>query len=234
GADGPAATNPISLATSVTVLNSLGANNGPLNVVWVDADGNGTPEPVSYSWNAATQTLTGTSAHFPAGDPVFTLHINTNGSYTFNLNAPLAHPFTDNDFKNNGPDTEFEDNLNLQFTYTATDGDGDFVTGTISIKVDDDTPDPVGEQFEVTEGGQGNVNVVLILDHSGSMAGTDVSGFASRLDLAKFAAINLLNSANINQVMTVQFDSGSAINTESGNFWTSKADAISYINGLTP
>ena len=68
--------------------------------------------------------------------------------------APLSHPLT-NDPDTGATETEYEDNLNLQFNYTATDGDGDTVTGTITINVDDDTPDPVCDQFEVTEGGAG-------------------------------------------------------------------------------
>ena len=60
-----------------------------------------------------------------------------------------------------------------------------------------------------------------------------VPGFATRLDLAKAAAINLINTANVNQIMVVSFSDGADHNTEAGNVWTSKLDAINYINGLS-
>ena len=69
GSDGPATTtNPLVIAAEVSVTNSLNANGGPLHVVWVDAEGNGVPELVSYEWvanPAGGGTLYGISDHFP-------------------------------------------------------------------------------------------------------------------------------------------------------------------------
>ncbi len=184
GADGPSSTtNPLVLAASVAVTNSASADNGPLQVVAVDADGNGVPENVTYQWvpnPLGGGTLYGLSASFPdTSDPVFELTIDAAGNYTFNLHGPLAHPFTDADSQNDGADTAFEDNLTLTFNYAATDGDGDQVRGTITIKVDDDTPEIVQEQCGPTDtataalgldqalgDGSGSCSLTLTMDES--------------------------------------------------------------------
>ena len=53
-----------------------------------------------------------------------------------------------------------------------------------------------------------------------------VPGFATRLALEKAAAINLLNSANVNQVFLVGFSDSAS---DSGG-WVSKVQAINFIN----
>ena len=65
-------------------------------------------------------TLTGSTTHIA---DAFTLTVDKFGDYTFNINAPLSHPFTAD--PNNANSNAFEDTLSLVFTYTATDGDGD-------------------------------------------------------------------------------------------------------------
>ena len=98
------------------------------------------PSRTAWTPSGAGGTLTGTSASYPTGTPVFTLVVDGAGNYTFTLNAPLAHPLTD-DPALVGAQIEYEDNLTLAFTYTATDGDGDTDTAVLNITVDDDTPD---------------------------------------------------------------------------------------------
>ncbi|MCB9983575.1 MAG: VWA domain-containing protein [Rhodospirillales bacterium] len=76
-----------------------------------------------------TQTATGYAGSTAAGD-VFTLTIQPDGSYTFNLLGVLDHPDATN------PD----DAIQLVFGVTASDSDGDTDTGTITINVKDDGP----------------------------------------------------------------------------------------------
>ena len=227
-------------AVQVTATNSLNGAVSPLKVVVVDpVTHEAHQETISYQWtpSAGGGTLTAFSTSYPVLNPVFTLTVNSSGNYTLDLNAPLAHPFTDPDFQNNGPETEIEDNLQLDIAFTVTDRDGDSATSTLTVNVDDDTPDAVGECEEAQEGRLASVNIVLILDTSGSMG----SGIGSKLELAKAAAINLLNSGSdvtFNQIMVVNFSSGATINHvgpgagSSGPVWTDTADAISYISGL--
>ena len=95
--------------------------------------------------------------------------------------------------------------------------------------MDDDTPDPVNDLATVEEGGGSAVNLLIVLDVSGSMGfNPDVPGYATRLALAKDALENLINSGNVNAVQLVTFDSDG--HTHGG--WMSAAAAISAINGL--
>jgi T1SS-143 domain-containing protein len=71
-------------------------------------------------------TFTATSTNYPNGAAV--LVIRPDGSYSFELKAPVAHA------------TAGEDDKLLSFGYTVTDGDGDVKSGTLNITVNDDTP----------------------------------------------------------------------------------------------
>ncbi|MCC7036183.1 MAG: hypothetical protein IT560_02635, partial [Alphaproteobacteria bacterium] len=65
------------------------------------------------------------------GATVFTMLINTDGSYSFTLIGTLDHPLGG---------TNHDDVINLNFGVTATDSDGDSVTSSITINVKDDGP----------------------------------------------------------------------------------------------
>ena len=105
--DGPGTITPTGVAsfTSSTTLTSEGQ-----------------PVVVTVTGN----TYTGTSH----GQTIFTLTIDPNGDYKFDLKGTLDHPVTTN------PD----DAINLTFGITATDTDGDRDTSTLTIVVKDDGP----------------------------------------------------------------------------------------------
>ena len=174
-------------------------------------------------------------------DPAaFAIAISPDGTVSVAQYVSLQHP---NEANSGNSFNSYDESVQLasgtvSATITLTDGDGDKSTKSIdvsnSIKFQDDGPHATGESECVNEGGQVKVNLVLILDVSGSMVDDPgVPGFATRLDLAKAAAINLINTANVNQIMVVSFSDSADHNTEAGNVWTSKLDAINYINGLS-
>ncbi|WP_432288653.1 tandem-95 repeat protein (plasmid) [Aminobacter sp. BA135] len=236
GADGLAS---VAFSATVTAAGEAGPVS-PLQAIYVDPVTKlPTLETISTSWTsdgAGGGTLTGTSVHFPAGSPAFTLKVEADGDYTFTLNAPLSHPLSDD--VGGSVLTAYEDNLVLTFNYTATDRDGDTTNSTLTITVDDDTPDAVNDTAVVDEGTIPSVNIVLVIDTSGSMDDDDLDpgpGVLTRLDLAKAAALNLLNSpgVNINQVMVVEFYNGTTVNTPIWGNWSNaadKADIESFIN----
>ncbi len=124
-----------------------------LKAIYVDPTTHvGTPYDVTQTWSAsgAGGTLTGTIMVGGVSHNAYTLTIDADGNYTFNLFQPLVHPLTDNPATSE-VETEFEDNLLLDFGFTITDGDGDKATGTISINVDDDTPDAITQAPAATE-----------------------------------------------------------------------------------
>ncbi len=103
--------------------------------------------PVVVGFNTATNTYTGTAG----ADVIFTLVIQPNGDYTFELEGAIDHPDA------NDPN----DSLPLQFGVTATDSDGSETDGVITINVIDDAPIAVNDYVSFNEA-QGSVtgNVV--------------------------------------------------------------------------
>jgi len=146
-----------------------------------------------------------------------------------------------------------QSNCNDAVTFTADDiangrvkfvpdGSGDPVSYSISVSdgVDtgsaDDVPVAQNVSADVTAGtAVASYNLVFILDISGSM-GSEVSEGVSRLDLAKQAIENLLESSSvpINQVMVVAFDGQSYVSNVGGNHWVSASQANQFIQSLQP
>ena len=91
-------------------------------------------------------TYTGTAG----GRTIFTMKINTNGTYRFEQLDQIDHP--------NASDAN--DNVALRFGVTATDGDGDTGTGTVTINVRDDGPHAVNDTNSAIEGGTVSGNVI--------------------------------------------------------------------------
>ncbi|QKV16986.1 DUF5801 repeats-in-toxin domain-containing protein [Oricola thermophila] len=143
GADG---FKSIAFDEAVIARDALG-NEVALQAIWVDGNGDGQMRTVTTSWTpdgSGGGTLTGTADDIGT---VFTATVDASGSYTIEMNAPLVHPFTDEDSQNDGTETAYEDNLSLEFGFTVTDGDGDTATGSLVVDVDDDTPVAVDDAF---------------------------------------------------------------------------------------
>ncbi len=102
--------------------------------------------PVVVGFNAATNTYTGTAG----SDDIFTLVVQPNGDYTFELEGVIDHPDT----------ADHNDSLPLQFGVTATDSDGSETDGIITVNVLDDGVVAVRDyvSFNEDQGGvSGNV-----------------------------------------------------------------------------
>jgi hypothetical protein len=121
------------------------------------------------------------------------------------------------------------------FSISVSDGsaESEAIGATVEFTGVDDAPSAVDfEETAVAGDTVSTVNIVIILDISGSM-NTVVSGEQSRLQLAKDALDNLLSTTavDINQVMTVAFGSGAFVHEDDG-VWTSAASAKAYIDAL--
>ena len=185
---------------------------------------------LNYQLSADGKTL---SAFDAGGNPVFTLSLTNSetGQYSFKLFKPLDHPAPDVD------GTADENDLNLAFSYTLWDSAAPSApaTGSLTITVDDDspaTPDDIAKSASEPQGIQ--TNLMVVLDLSGSMdeAPSGVSGFSSKLALAKDAVQRLIDSYdNLGDVMVriVTFsNSASAV----GNVWMSAVDAKAWLTDL--
>ncbi|TDW19993.1 T1SS-143 domain-containing protein/predicted secreted protein (type I secretion substrate) [Rhizobium azibense] len=96
-----------------------------------NVDGHGVQEALTYTTTAGENgetilTATGADSHAV----VFTLTVGADGSYKFDLSAPLVHPTVG----------ASEENLPLTIGFTTTDGDGDTASGSLTINVNDDVP----------------------------------------------------------------------------------------------
>ncbi|CAM2780587.1 Serralysin G [Vibrio mytili] len=120
--------NPVSIDGNFTTT------QGADHVVSYQLDASATPVDGLTSQGVAvtlTETPNGdgsfTYEATAAGNPVFTLTVNTDGSYNFTLEGPIDHALG-------------SDELTLNFPIIATDFDGDTVTETIPVTIVDDVP----------------------------------------------------------------------------------------------
>ena len=197
----------------LTGLTSASSEGNPINLT------SGGDDVDSWSWDASTQTLTGSTS---AGvdvltitlDPVVSSGSNNSVSYTVNLLAPVDHPVNNT-----------EDVMDLQFGIAISDG-SNTVDSSLNVRIEDDRP-VSGDLNNSLEVPLAQSNVMLVLDFSGSMAG-------SNLDNMKAAVISMLDSydnAGYTAIQIVTFSSTATVPGDGG--WISVAEAKSYINALT-
>ena len=111
-------------------VSSITINGPAFQVVYENRQGFAETESVTWGSGRVagdgSVIFTATSVNYRDGAAV--LVIRPDGSYSFQLKAPVAHSGAG------------EDDKLLSFGYTVTDGDGDAKSGTLNINVNDDTP----------------------------------------------------------------------------------------------
>ena len=149
---------PSDFVTSAVTVDETDLTPGPVNdsnVVTADFGGDGAggfapTEVSSVSFTGATAdaltsdgvpvliTIEGNSYVGKAGsETIFTLDINSDGHYTFNLLGTLDHANT----------ADHNDTIALSFGVKAVDADGDSISGAITVNVLDDGPD-IGDKWK--------------------------------------------------------------------------------------
>ncbi|MFC3914699.1 VCBS domain-containing protein [Pseudaeromonas sharmana] len=139
------------------------------------------------------------------------------GDYSVEQNAPVTHA--------DGLD---ENNATIDVGYVVTDGDADVKPGTLTIKVDDDTPVAQDDYATVEAGSQQNFNVCFVLDFSGSISNTNVD---TMLDAVQAAATKLFNEASGNVAIQLVAFSGTA---QAYDVVTTLSDLTDLLNSLNP
>jgi hypothetical protein len=184
-------------------------------------------QAVEYQVSGNGQVLTAQTVG--SHQPVFTVTLTNpvTGAFTFELHAPLDHPAP--------ASGSVENNLDFQFAYQMVDGNGSTAQGTLHISVDDDSPAQPKDIAKSASEPQGiHTNLMVVLDLSGSMddAPSGVSGFSTKLALAKDAVQRLIDSYdNLGDVMVriVTFaNTASAV----GNVWMTASDAKAWLTAL--
>ncbi|MDF2073499.1 retention module-containing protein [Pseudomonas mendocina] len=184
-------------------------------------------QAVEYQVSGNGQVLTAQTVG--SHQPVFTVTLTNpaTGAFTFELHAPLDHPAP--------ASGSVENNLDFQFAYQMVDGNGSTAQGALHISVDDDSPAQPKDIAKSASEPQGiHTNLMVVLDLSGSMddAPSGVSGFSTKLALAKDAVQRLIDSYdNLGDVMVriVTFaNTASAV----GNVWMTASDAKAWLTAL--
>ena len=210
---------PDNLPLSLDKTDSATANG---TITATDADGDplhmtlGVPTPLASGGVAITWTLDDTS-HALVGKAgvttIITATITDAGAYTVALSGPIDHP-----------NAQQEDDKIFDVPVFVSDGHTSTAT-TLSVTVEDDSPKaaPVEVSISSTDS---MTNVMLILDLSGSMAG-------SRLTAAKAAVNELLNQYDDRGNVMVRIVTFSDTATAHGSTWMNVADAKIVIAGLS-
>ena len=62
-----------------------------------------------------------------------------------------------------------EETLDVVINFTVKDRDGDAQSGSLTVKVNDDTPVTTNDTASVNEGAKASLDLVIVIDRSGSM-----------------------------------------------------------------
>ncbi|EIU6805034.1 retention module-containing protein [Vibrio parahaemolyticus] len=146
--DQPTITNVDAITVDEDDLTSIGsAQDGVVSIDGKFTTTEGSDRVVSYQLDGSTNPVAGLASHGEVvdlvetanadgsftysatanGNPVFTLVVNTDGSYNFTLEGPIDH-------------ATGSDELTLNFPIIATDFDGDTSSATIPVTIVDDQP----------------------------------------------------------------------------------------------
>ncbi|EHH3728754.1 retention module-containing protein [Vibrio parahaemolyticus] len=146
--DQPTITNVDAITVDEDDLTSIGsAQDGVVSIDGKFTTIEGSDRVVSYQLDGSTNPVAGLTSHGEVvdlvetanadgsftytatadGNPVFTLVVNTDGSYNFTLEGPIDH-------------VTGSDELTLNFPIIATDFDGDTSSATIPVTIVDDQP----------------------------------------------------------------------------------------------
>ena len=184
-------------------------------VIELDTTGVQTADGQDVVWNSADNKayIDGTSTE------VFAITVNGNGTYTYSQSLALMHGTVD-----------AEDDLDLDFSFTAKDGDGDTAEGSFTVTVDDDAPLASDISDEVDEATAPSTNLMIILDMSGSMDwGSGVSGYATRLAVAKDAIDNLISEYDDRGDVMVRIVTFNSSASAQGSTWMTATAAQTYL-----
>ena len=132
-----------------------------LKAIYKLASGLAGQETLDYATTTSAGHTILTATGHTSGNIVFTLDVGNDGSYTFHVTEPLVDPIH----------STTEENISVTVGFTVTDGDGDHESGSLTVKVNDDTPTVDVSQAQ-TEGHHDVTLSTLTLDELiGTMAG---------------------------------------------------------------
>ncbi|WP_206667167.1 beta strand repeat-containing protein [Aeromonas media] len=207
GADGPGA---FSLSNNVSSLVSQGLSSGG----------------VALSYNVVGNVLTASAG----GTVIFTLTVAADGDYSFTLKGPLDHPIKEG--LPNGDNELLPVPIDFSGVLVATDGDGDkvagFTKGSFVIDVQDDIPVAQDDYATVLAGQSQNINMVFVLDFSGSIDNNELNTMLDAVRTAGQALFNTSGGQVKIQIVAFSGDSIAYLPTDNVTAFTN------LVNSLNP
>ncbi|WP_421232875.1 beta strand repeat-containing protein [Aeromonas jandaei] len=155
----------------------------------------------------------------------FKLEIGEDGKLSVTQFVAIKHPDSPTNY-----DEPVDLAGKLSAVVTITDGDGDVASKSVSIgagvKFEDDGPSAVADT--ITSGTNGTVNLVLVLDSSGSIGNTN-------MQVIKDAVTNLMNSYgnSLVKVMLVDFDSSATVKSVGSQVWLTKDQVTGQLTSIS-
>ncbi|MGN5073498.1 retention module-containing protein [Aeromonas veronii] len=155
----------------------------------------------------------------------FKLEIGEDGKLSVTQFVAIKHPDSPTNY-----DEPVDLAGKLSAVVTTTDGDGDVASKSVSIgagvQFEDDGPSAVADT--ITSGTNGTVNLVLVLDSSGSIGDTN-------MQVIKDAVTNLMNSYgnSLVKVMLVDFAGSATVKSVGSQVWLTKDQATGQLTTIS-
>ena len=210
-------TNPMTVGGNITV--DFG-NDGPGTITESGDFDTSLPPAATLTSNGVPISVSVVGGQYvgtAGGQTIFTMNVNNNGSYSFNLLGQIDHQ--------NPSDPN--DSVDLRFGFRVTDADGDSTVGTAVIRVFDDGPVAVNDTVTVAEGAAVNGNVVtnddVGFDDNGS-AVTSVSFNGTSYAVPASGTVSI-NGTYGTLVISA---TGAYSYTQSGNLTSDQVDTFTY------
>ncbi|MFM5185447.1 DUF5801 repeats-in-toxin domain-containing protein [Aeromonas veronii] len=210
---------------SGSVQYSLSATAGAGTGLWLEGQSGSASEIKLVAVANGYEGWTGGST---SGTKAFSVRIDSSGKVTVTQYAALEHGV------DGSSASDHDDSVSLaaaiKVVQTVTDRDGDSTTTTsasgLNIAFKDDGPSAVADT--ITSGTNGTVNLVLVLDSSGSIGDTN-------MQVIKDAVTNLMNSYgnSLVKVMLVDFAGSATVKSVGSQVWLTKDQATGQLTTIS-
>ncbi|MFM5711930.1 DUF5801 repeats-in-toxin domain-containing protein [Aeromonas veronii] len=165
-----------------------------------------------------------------SGTKAFSVLMDGNGKVTVTQYAALEHGVDGSSASDHDDSVSLAAAAAIKVVQTVTDRDGDSTTATsasgLDIAFKDDGPSAVADT--ITSGTNGTVNLVLVLDSSGSIGDTN-------MQVIKDAVTNLMNSYgnSLVKVMLVDFAGSATVKSVGSQVWLTKDQATGQLTTIS-
>ncbi|MCQ4053294.1 retention module-containing protein [Aeromonas sp. SG16] len=210
-----------------SVQYSLSATAGARTGLWLAGQSGSASEIKLVAVANGYEGWTGGST---SGTKAFSVLIDSSGKVTVTQYAALEHGVDGSSASDHDDSVSLAAAAAIKVVQTVTDRDGDSTTATsangLDIAFKDDGPIAVADT--ITSGTNGTVNLVLVIDSSGSIGNTN-------MQVIKDAVTNLMNSYgnSLVKVMLVDFDSSATVKSVGSQVWLTKDQVTGQLTSIS-